>query len=758
MKKVFLRGIILLLFIGTFTAGFGQEQNSDSSLAQWISPAGKDAFKKNSWFWFRKTFELTELAEAKARIAVDSKYWLFVNGEMVVFEGGLKRGPDQNSTYIDTVDLSSVVKMGENEIIILLCYWGRSGFSHNDSGQAGLFFQSDFVCSDASWAVHPAKSFGRTFSPYPNFRLSEYNIRYNAMRANNLGSWLPNTSRGWKAAKVFGAPPVAPWGSLVDRPIPLWKDSGIQPYTNWERRRDGSVIADLPYNAQITPWFKIQATPGLKIDIRTDNYNDGGGTSVRTEYITGSGVQSFETPGWMSGHQVIYDFPRSVKILELGYRETGYDASFSGSFTCSDLFFNKLWEKSRRTLYINMRDTYMDCPGRERAQWWGDIVIMLEEASWCFGPEGNLLTRKGLLELAAWQSAEGKLYSPIPGSWDRELPHQMLQASSLGLALYYQYSGDLETVRTVYPAFSRYFRLWKVDKYNKVVERSGDWYWADWGDNIDKELLTTCWYALGLRKLAFLADELGLEEESADWIELYDSIKSSFDENFWQGDVYRSADYNLKTDDRSQAIAILSGLAGHERFPALIKFLEREYHASPGFEKYVLEALYQIGAVEIAEKRMKTRFQEMVDSELTTLWEGWSLNSEEFGGGTYNHAWGGHSLYLLPRYYAGISPAEPGFKSIKLEPFLGSMDHLDVVVPVAGGLINVKLKKEQRGLSIKTSSPVPIFLYLNPNTHGEFEYVAVNIQSGKRVIIDLKSKQPIETPLEPGEWVISYKK
>ncbi|MFR7465122.1 MAG: hypothetical protein ACLUVG_09725 [Phocaeicola vulgatus] len=30
-----------------------------------------------------------------------------------------------------------------------------------------------------------------------------------------------------------------------------------------------------------------------------------------------------------------------------------------------------MWEKSQRTLYITMRDTYMDCPDRERAQWWG---------------------------------------------------------------------------------------------------------------------------------------------------------------------------------------------------------------------------------------------------------------------------------------------------------------------------------------------------------------------------------------------------
>ena len=40
-----------------------------------------------------------------------------------------------------------------------------------------------------------------------------------------------------------------------------------------------------------------------------------------------------------------------------------------------------MWEKSQRTLYITMRDTYMDCPDRERAQWWGDEVNESGEAS-----------------------------------------------------------------------------------------------------------------------------------------------------------------------------------------------------------------------------------------------------------------------------------------------------------------------------------------------------------------------------------------
>ena len=45
-----------------------------------------------------------------ARIACDSKYWLWINGDLVVFEGQLKRGPTPSDTYFDEIDLSQKLK------------------------------------------------------------------------------------------------------------------------------------------------------------------------------------------------------------------------------------------------------------------------------------------------------------------------------------------------------------------------------------------------------------------------------------------------------------------------------------------------------------------------------------------------------------------------------------------------------------------------------------------------------------------------
>ncbi len=129
----------------------------------------------------------------------------------------------------------------------------------------------------------------------------------------------------------------------------------------------------------------------------------------------------------MNGHEVWYIVPSGVKVIDLKYRETGYDTEFSGSFECEDPFLNELWKRAARTLYVTMRDTYMDCPDRERAQWWGDEVNELGEAFYALSPSGQLLARKGILELVNWQEANGVVYSPVPaGNRVIELPLQML--------------------------------------------------------------------------------------------------------------------------------------------------------------------------------------------------------------------------------------------------------------------------------------------------------------------------------------------
>jgi hypothetical protein len=118
--------------------------------AQWIGTPGETP--GGAWTCFRKDFTLTEKPSvARARIAVDSKYWLWINGKLAIYEGGLKRGPNREDTYFDRVDLAPFLREGVNTIAALAWYWGKDGFSHKSSGKAGFGF--DRVVNESSAAT-----------------------------------------------------------------------------------------------------------------------------------------------------------------------------------------------------------------------------------------------------------------------------------------------------------------------------------------------------------------------------------------------------------------------------------------------------------------------------------------------------------------------------------------------------------------------------------------------------------------------------
>jgi hypothetical protein len=732
--------IFLFLTLAIFSSIYSK--NSDKSWhAKWITSfLAQD--KTNSWIVFRKQFNLNRISEpALARIAVDSKYWLWLNEKLVVFEGQLKRGPTPSDTYYDELDLTRYLKEGKNSIAILVWYWGKNGFSHLSSGRAGLIFElykneKLVVSSDKSWQarVHPAY-YHNSVGQQPNYRLPESNVCFDA-RKDILG-WISSDfqASGWRASDVVGEGEIPPWNNLTKRPIPLWKNFGLTSYpkrSEFPYISEGNpVICRLPYNAHITPYFKIDAEAGQKIEIKTDNYWVGTVPSLRAEYITKNGIQEYESYGWINGHEVHYLFPKGIKILDLKFRESGFDTEFSGRFACNDKFYNQLWEKSRRTLYVTMRDTYMDCPDRERAQWWGDAVNELGEAFYALCPKSFSLAKKGILELMNWQRLDSTIFSPVPaGNYDRELPMQMLNSVGFyGFWTYYLHASDLETIEIVYPRVKKYLSLWQLNEVGLVIPRAGGWTWGDWGQNKDMDILFNCWYYLAIKGFKNMSEVLD-NQKNVRWCnDRMEAVEAAFNKKFWTGTEYRSPVYDGQTDDRANALAVVSGLAEPEYYPAIQKVLNTQFHASPYLEKYVLEALYQMGNAEQALQRMKYRFKEMVESPLTTLWENWTLPEKGKGGGTNNHAWSGGPLTLLSQYAAGISPIEAGYKMFQIKPQLGGLTDVEAVVSSVAGNIRTKIQILDQAVHMLTVVPENSSAKIHlPKMGLKFQQVSVNDQ------------------------------
>lgn len=218
--------------------------------ASWI---WTESCAEDSYVAFRKTFTLDQaVPSATAFISAVDKYVLWVNGELAVLDGSLKRGPTPYDSYYDTVELTNL-KQGENTIALLVAFNGRSGDGSivpvlldeegDEYTQAGLIFEIDAggtaVCSDSSWkaARHSGyKNRVTAGADYPGYTqssmLAERNVYFDAR--DDLGEFM---AEGYDDSQWENATPISkagdlPFGDLYSAMIAPIKFEEITDFAN----------------------------------------------------------------------------------------------------------------------------------------------------------------------------------------------------------------------------------------------------------------------------------------------------------------------------------------------------------------------------------------------------------------------------------------------------------------------------------------------------------------------------------------------
>ncbi|MBQ2828463.1 MAG: alpha-L-rhamnosidase N-terminal domain-containing protein [Clostridia bacterium] len=676
--------------------------------ASWIWDK-ENLTEKNVWMCFCKNVNIDKVPEElTAHISADSKYWLYINGENVVFEGSVKRGPDENSGYYDSIDIAPYLKEGENRICALVWYWdNETSYSYNSSGQGGFLFEAIndgiTIISDKSWKVKRNAAFVDSPLYPPNYRLPEYSIYFDARK--DTDNWISEdfNDSSWENGVEYAVGGKGVYGRLYPRGIPLLKDYGLKDYENSKNYESYTVkklfgekiTVDIPYNAQLTPYLKIIAPAGKKIRITTENTLIG---AVSTTYITKAGEQEFEALGWFNGEHITYKIPKGVTVVSLKYRETGYDSSFCGDFKCDDESMNSLWQKSLRTLYVTMRDNFMDCPDRERAQWWGDVTSEMIMTMYSLDSNSYLLYQKGVEAMLSHANDTKVLQTVVPISGDYfELPVQQL-AGIVGFLTYYEYTGDKAFIEKVYDASLDYLKLWDMGENNLVVHREGSWDWPDWGSKADMTAIENAWVYYALSATEEMAKILEKDEDISFITERNDTISKGY-KALWTEDGFKSKDVR-KPDDRANALAVLSGLAKKEQYDTITNVLTTTKSSSPYMEYYVLEALCKMGEYEDAYDRIKDRYEGMMSEDYSTLWEFW-----DSWRGTKNHAWSGGPLVIMSKHFAGITPHESGYEKVKIDPQYTLSDSMSCTVPSVKGLITLNYEKVDHDYVINLTLP-----------------------------------------------------
>ena len=643
---------------------------------------------EDSYVAFRKTFTLEQaVPTATAFISAADKYVLWVNGELVVLDGSLKRGPTPYDSYYDTVELTNL-KQGENTIALLVAFNGRSGDGSivpvlvdeegDEYTQAGLIFELDAggttICSDSSWkaARHTGyKNRVTAGADYPGYSqssmLAERNVYFDAR--DDLGDFM---AEGYNDSEWEDATPVSkagdlPFGDLYSAMIQPIRFQDIVDFSNsadyvgTPLTQDTTLVLDLPGNIQFTPYFELEAPAGKKLTLYTDTYTDKQELpNFKDTYVTADGAQCYENYPWRSGSKLIIEAEAGVTFTRLGYRASGFNGEQVGSFTSSDPGLDQLWQESLNTLAICMRDTYMDCPERERGPYMGDASNEIDAALYSYDQGGLDLTKKAILACVAWTGADGAIPSRAPSVKPQEIPNQSLIFMT-SVYHYWLHSGDRETAEAYCNAFLNYLRLVEMEN-GLPVYRDGSWTWDDWGDRIDTQLLQTGIYYYALNVTKSLADDLGITEGTEFLAERMDSMRENWRAVYYTEEGFKSPDSKY-VDDRANAMLALSGLAGEEDWPLITDVIMSTYQASPFIEKYVLEALCAMGRVDLALQRMRDRYAPMLKDEYDTLWE--TFDGET---GTVNHGWTAAPLYILSKYAAGIRPTQAGFEAYEIAP------------------------------------------------------------------------------------------
>ncbi|AWW28861.1 glycoside hydrolase [Echinicola strongylocentroti] len=717
MKKLL---VVITLLFSVLCADASSWDN-----ARWIWQ--KEDGPSNTWMSFRKTVTLEEVPElAKARIGVDSKFWLWINGEMVLFEGGLSRGPSPvgewdrenkvtpSNSWYQTLDIQPYLKEGKNTIAILVWYWGRETHkgTHIDSKKGGLLFHAQMddkkLVSDATWKAIQHPGYDNTIAP-PSDNLVQYSVRFDAQKAMN--DWDENAwykegyeDNKWPAAIEKGEAGAAPWYSLEENFVPLLVNHGLTNYENHDQLNfpfvsEGQTVrCRLPFNKQVTPYLEIEASAGDTVFMTTDNRLN----KINATYITKEGDQAYESYSWMNGHEITYTIPEGVKVKALKYRWMSV-GEMAGKFEVDDPFYQRLWKMGNNTLFVCARDNFMDCPDRERALWIGDVADQTGYLFYSMDEAGRKLLKKAILQTVYF--SENGVIGALGPLRVRELVTQSLQFISQVVWPYYLNTGDKETLEVAYPYVFDYLDLFPMQENGLPEYRKGKnpdtWNWLDWGvkNTIDEEPIQMAFYYLALKEAKKMAEVLGKKEHIEWYNKRMAAMKPAYEKAFWKDGFY-STDIEKFKDDRANAIAIVSGIANPAFYDQIVdNVLTENFFSSPHFEWLVEEAMCIAGRHEESLQRMKEQYQSQVDNQsLSTLYEMFPK------GGSYNHAWNAPNT-ILSKYIAGVAPTKIGWTEYQVMPTLLHFKSLKKTIPTVKGTIDLTIEANRNTFQLLLNSP-----------------------------------------------------
>jgi alpha-L-rhamnosidase len=580
-----------------------------------------------------------------------------------------------------------------------------------------------------------------------------------------FGMLRPPVRSAFPGGAVHRATPVShvrsPAGALVDDPVQqVLQDEAAEALgTTGSGDSVERLAFDLGHIAAGTVLLDIRgATPGTVLDVAAAEHVDHDGHLVTLgqhaglRYVCsgepeGEQFESLEVIGARHLHISIRpadDAPAPEVALSIADRHRPRPAG--ASFACSDPTLEQIWQVGLRTVDLCALDAYVDCPTREQRAWTGDSVVhqmvdLIGNPDWSMArwhPELAAAPRSdGMLPMAAASdfAADDRMFIPDWSlHWVRSL-HNL-----------YRYTGDRELVARLLPVAEGVLRWFEsyLDHDAGLLRNVSGWVLLDWASVYSKDCSSTlnALWARALGDLVDMAEWLG-NAGTAAWAKARRAAVAAAFDAFW--DERRAVYVDHLVDGTAQrpaaqhggAAALAAGIVPQDRVARVVEGItdrsrlvrhswvmdpvtvdgdssgfvhlvtgypqpdwdadQQMVEAEPFFRYVVHDGLARAGRADLVAELCRD-WRVFLDAGETTWPECWQ-------GGTRCHGWSSTPTRDLIVHTLGITPAEPGYSSVRVDPALGDLEWARATVPTPHGPLTVEAHRDG---NLDVDSPVPV--------------------------------------------------
>ena len=547
----------------------------------------------------------------------------------------------------------------------------------NMNGLPALYVEGDVICSDTTWHV----------TNYPT--------------SPETQSGGEPVSPGWSPLYVERAisPDDIPYQETICAPVAEQEASSAQGNQgvlfDFGRLINGTVKLELPQGKGVT--LRYGESDWEALDEQWCYYKEENATPQTTPRR-----RAFR-----------YLFIPNVKVgeVKLSAVHIYVDIPVKAKFHCDDQLLNRIFEVSVETFRQCSGLFFLDGVKRDRWVWSGDAYQSYVVNPYIFfDPEINKRTLLGL---------RGNL--GIQQHLNTILDYSLLWI--LGVEHQYQMTGDLEFVHQIFPKVEDLMNLCmsQTQEQGFLVGRPQDWIFIDWAD-IDKIGPVAAEQMLFVKACETMAQLCALVgRDGSGYLEKTEALKGNLNRYFWSEelgayiDSYESGKnhvtrhanifavvFDVASDDQKESIA--KNVLLNPAVPQI---------TTPYFKFFELDALCRLGYLDQVMERIKSYWGGMLERGAVTFWEKFDPNQQApeqyamYGdpfGKSLCHAWGASPIYLLGKYFLGVRPTSPGYKSYEVKPVTRFFKELDCQVPVGDGVVHLKLREGKLVTSFQSGS------------------------------------------------------